>query len=95
MLDRSSNLAQGARRSPKSEVRKKAEIRTPKPGRTVIMRSRRRANRATITHVGQTSGLPVEASSGCLSVPAGEARGFATGRPEVCPTSCALPFSPC
>src|ERR1035438_2450833 len=40
---------------------------------------------------GQTSGLPVRASSGCPSAMASETGGFATGRPEVCPTGCALP----
>ena len=42
--------------------------------------------------MGQTSGLPVRASSGCLATIAGETGGFATGRPEVCPTGLALPL---
>ena|ERR1035441_1409157 len=41
----------------------------------------------TNAKVGRTSGLPVRASSGCLSHAASEPGGFATGRPEVCSTN--------
>ena len=52
-----------------------------------------RARLGPSTKVGRTSGLPVRASSGCLSVTASETGGIATVRPEVCPTICAVPLS--
>jgi hypothetical protein len=48
----------------------------------------------TTTQVGQTSGLPVRASSGCPFLKTSETRGFTTGRPEVCPTGCTTPPRP-
>jgi hypothetical protein len=42
--------------------------------------------------VGQTSGLTVRASSGCPFLETSETGGFATVRPEVCPTGFALPL---
>src|ERR1035441_2681228 len=53
-----------------------------------------RARLVTTTKVGRTSGLPVRASSGCLSVTASKTGGIATVRPEVCPTGRAVPLSP-
>src|ERR1035437_6032068 len=62
----------------------------PRPTTAFLSATAFRAHLATITRVGQTSGLPVRASSGCLFPKPTEPGGSATGRPEVCPTAYAL-----